>query len=80
MTDCTEPRCGERRTTGARHRLFKTGDSPRRGLSPERPVPAPVVGPGSATMAAAMQQRTQNVESTRQVIWLLRHCIARVQG
>jgi hypothetical protein len=43
-------------------------------------VPAPVVGPGSATMAAAMQQRTQNVESTRQVIWLLRHCIARVQG
>jgi hypothetical protein len=31
-------------------------------------------------MAAAMQQRTQNVESTRQGIWLLRHCIARVQG
>jgi hypothetical protein len=31
-------------------------------------------------MAAAMQQRTQNVESTRQTLWLLRHCIARVQG
>jgi hypothetical protein len=31
-------------------------------------------------MAAAMQQRTQNVESTRQALWLLRHCIARVQG
>jgi len=32
-------------------------------------------------MAAAMRQtRTQNVESTRQVLWLLRHCIARVQG
>jgi ribosomal protein L29 len=31
-------------------------------------------------MAAAMQQRTRNVESTPQAIRLLRHCIARVQG
>jgi hypothetical protein len=31
-------------------------------------------------MAAAMQQRTHNVDSTRQAIRLLRHCIARVQG
>jgi hypothetical protein len=31
-------------------------------------------------MAAAMQPRSQNVESIRQTTRLLRHCIARVQG
>jgi hypothetical protein len=31
-------------------------------------------------MAAAMQSRTQNIESTPQAIRLLRHCISRVQG
>jgi hypothetical protein len=31
-------------------------------------------------MAAAMQPRTQNAESTPQATRLLRHCIARVQG
>jgi ribosomal protein L29 len=31
-------------------------------------------------MAAAMQQRTRNADSTPQAIRLLRHCIARVQG
>ena len=45
-----------------------------------REVLEAALGSSSATMAAAMQQRTQNVESTRQAIRLLRHCIARVQG
>jgi hypothetical protein len=31
-------------------------------------------------MAAAMHARSQNIESTRQTVRLLRHCIARVQG
>jgi hypothetical protein len=34
----------------------------------------------SASITAAMQPRSQNTESVRQTIRLLRHCIARVQG
>ena len=35
---------------------------------------------GSASITAAMRPRSEHIESTRQKIRLLRHCIARVQG
>ena len=45
----------------------------------------PGAGAGANTKTAiigftASLTGSSNVESTRQVLWLLRHCIARVQG